>query len=75
MMVNSSKDGILLQYRRWSRIELSFDGLTFVNVKVDVPICSPDLSVKRLSFSVIGSSFHTNIYKPLQTLSREVSNL
>ena len=50
-MVNSSKNGIFLQIRRWSRILLSFDGLTFLNVKVDIPICSPDLTFKCLSVS------------------------
>ena len=45
-MVNSSKDGILMQIRTWSRISLSFDGLTFLNVKVDIPICSLDLTFK-----------------------------
>ena len=44
-MVNSSKDRILLQFKRWSQIMLSFDGLVFINVKGDVPICSPHLSV------------------------------
>ena len=44
-MVNSSKDTILLQFKRWSQIVLSFDGLVFINVKGDVPICSPHLSV------------------------------
>ena len=50
-MVNSSKDRMLLQFRRWSRIAVSFDGLPFLNVKGDIPICSPDLAFKRLSAS------------------------
>ena len=50
-MVNASKDGILLQFRRWSRIALSFDGLVFLNVKGDIPIGSPDLTFKCLSVS------------------------
>ena len=50
-MVNSSKDGISLQLSRWSQIALSFDGLTFLNVKGDIPICSPDLTFKCLSTS------------------------
>ena len=50
-MVNSSKDGILLQFRRWSQIALSFDGLNFLNVKGDISICSPDLTFKCLSVS------------------------
>ena len=34
-VVNSSKDGILFKFSRWSRIALSFDGLTFLNVNGD----------------------------------------
>ena len=49
--VNFSKDEILLQFKRWSRIALSFDGLVFLSVKGDIPICSPDLSFKCLSAS------------------------
>ena len=33
-MVNSSNDGMLFQFRGWSRIALFFNGLTFLNVKV-----------------------------------------
>ena len=51
MMVKSLKDGILLQIKRWTRTALSFDGLTFLNVKGDIPICSPDLTLKCLSVS------------------------
>ena len=47
-MVISSKDGILLQFREWSRIALSFDGLIFLNLKRDIPLCSPDLTFKCL---------------------------
>ena len=43
-MVNSSKDRVLLQFQRWSRIALAFDDLVFFNVKGDTPICSPDLT-------------------------------
>ena len=35
-MVNSSKDEILLQSKRWSRFVLSFDGLIFLNVKGEI---------------------------------------
>ena len=52
-MVNSSKDGILLQFKRWSRIELSFDCLVSLNVKVDIPICFPDLTFKCIYEDVI----------------------
>ena len=51
MVKLSSKDVILWQFRRWSWIALFFDGLTFVNVKGDIPICSPDLTFKCLSVS------------------------
>ena len=34
--VNSSKDRVLLQFKRWLRIALSFDGLVFLNVKGDI---------------------------------------
>ena len=37
---------------KWSQIALSFGGLTFLNVKGDIPICSPELSFKRLSVSL-----------------------
>ena len=47
-IVNSSKDGMLLQFKRWSRIALSFDGLVFLNVKDYIPICSPDLELHLL---------------------------
>ena len=53
-MVNSSKDGILLQFRTWSRIALSFDGLNFLNVKGDIPICSRDFTFKSIRLTVIG---------------------
>ena len=42
-MINSSKEDILLQFKRWSRIALTFDGLVFLNDKGDISICSPDL--------------------------------
>ena len=50
-MVNSSKEGMLFQFKRWSRIALSFAGLVFLNVKGDILICSPDLTFKCLSVS------------------------
>ena len=43
-MVNSSKDGMLLKFERWSRIVISFDGLVFSNVTGDIPVCSPELT-------------------------------
>ena len=76
-MVNSSKYGILLQFRRWSRITLSLDGLTFLNVKMISQY------VLQTYFSSVYAShrnrknytFHTYIYKQLETLSQKVSDL
>ena len=42
---------MLLSLRRRSRIALSFDGLTFLNVKGEIPMCSPHLTFKCLSVS------------------------
>ena len=36
-LVNSSKEGILLQFKRWSQIALSFDGLVFLDIQGDIP--------------------------------------
>ena len=44
-MVKASKDRILLQFKRWSQIVLSFDSLVFLNVKGDISICSPRSSI------------------------------
>ena len=43
-MVNSSSDGILLQFKQWSQIAL-------LNVEGDIPIHSPDLTFKCVSIS------------------------
>ena len=48
-MVKSSNEGSWLQNRRCSRIEISADGVTFLKVKGEMPICSPDLIFKCLS--------------------------
>ena len=50
-IVNSTKDEMLLQLKRWLQIEVYFDGLVFLNVKGNIPICSPDLTFKCLSVS------------------------
>ena len=50
-IVNSTKDEMLLQLKRWLQIEVYFDGLVFLNVKGNIPICSPDLTFKCLSIS------------------------
>ena len=62
-MVNSSKDGTLLKFKRWFRIGLSFDGLVFLSAKVDIPICSEDLTFKCLFISPQHAEWHlTHIY-------------
>ena len=48
---NSSKEGTLLQIKRWSRIALYLDGFSFFDVKGYIPICSPLLTFKYLSVS------------------------
>ena len=50
-MVESSNSGSCLQNRRWSRIELSRDGFTFLNVSEKMLMCSPDVTFKCLSVS------------------------
>ena len=50
-ILNSSKEGQLLQFKRWSRMELSADGLIFLDVKADIPMCSPALTFKCLFVS------------------------
>ena len=73
-MVKSSKDGMLFQLRRWSIIALSNDGLTFLNVKDDIPICFQNLTFKYPSQRNRKNwTFHTYIYKPLQILTKSKS--
>ena len=55
---NSSKEGTLLQIKRWSRIALSFDGFIFFYVKGDIPLCSLHLTFKCL----YGYSLFTHCY-------------
>ena len=43
-MVKSSNEGLWLRKRRWSCIELSADGLTFLKVIWEMQMCSPNLS-------------------------------
>ena len=50
-MLKSSNEGSWLQNRRWSNIELSADGLTFLKNDKETPMCSPDLTFKFLSVS------------------------
>ena len=42
---NSSKEGSLSQNSRWSRTALWFEGLHFLKVKGNKPICSPALTL------------------------------
>ena len=58
-MLNLSKYEILLQIRKWSRVALSFDGLTFLNVKGNIPICSPDLISSAYCYSYSYASYDT----------------
>ena len=44
--VNFSNNGILLRFKRWSQIALSFDSLVLSNVKSDITTCSPDLTLR-----------------------------
>ena len=48
---NSSREGSLSQNSRWSRTILSFEGLHFLKVKGDEPICSPALTFRCLFVS------------------------
>ena len=50
-MVNSSKEGLLSHYKRWSRTELSLDGFVFLKESGYIPICSLDLALKCLCVS------------------------
>ena len=49
-MVNSSKAGKLLQFKRWSQIAFSFDGLIFLYVKGDTPTTKFGQSFSKNSF-------------------------
>ena len=50
-LVKSSNEGSWLQNRKWPRIKLSADSLTFLKVNGEIPMCFPDLSFKSLSVS------------------------
>ena len=50
-MVKSSNEGSWLQNRRWSHIGLTAEGLTFLKVNGEMPMCSPNLIFKCLSVS------------------------
>ena len=59
-----------------SQIAFSFDSLTFLNVKGDIPICSADLSSAKTSdYNKKNCIFHTYIYVPLQTQSQKLNDL
>lgn len=77
-IVNSSKDGILSQIGRWSRIALSFDGLNFPNAKSLVSQYVLQTLISRAYPSCHNrenSVFHTYIYISLQILQPKVSDL
>ena len=63
-MLNSSKDGILLQISTWSPIAFFFDGLTFLNLKGGIIVCSPH-QVSRSHLNKKNYIFHAYIYMPL----------
>ena len=49
IIVKSSKDGLWSQNNKWSRTELSADGLTLLKVYGEIPICSPDFTLRTAS--------------------------
>ena len=51
MMESEPKEVEGSQNNRWSRMELSTDGVTSLNVNGVIPICSSDLFFKSLSVS------------------------
>ena len=54
-MVNSSKEGTLSQFKRWSRIALSFDGFFFQNVRDLTPRSKINLQTYLLSVDCLRS--------------------
>ena len=63
---------IALQIRRWSWIALCVEGITFLNAKGDMPICSPELTFKCLYASYQNRNdciFNTNLYIYIYELS------
>ena len=50
-MVNWWRDGMLLQIKSWSQIQLSFDDLTYLKAKEDITIWYPDLTFNCLPVS------------------------
>ena len=63
-MVNLSKEGLLSHCKRFSRIKLSLDGLVFLKVGGDIPICA-SLSHHNRKNCI----YHTCIHKPHLTLN------
>ena len=67
-MLNSLKDETFLQFKRWLWITLWFDGLVFLIVKCDIPICSPDRGFEIQPSSAVIYKEKFVIYKILNTL-------
>ena len=77
-IANSLKDGILLQFKRWLQIVLSFNGLIFLNVTVAILLCFPDLTFKLLFVTGKIGRFYRQIYLEIihnaVVYNRNVSN-
>ena len=73
-MVKSSNKRSWLQNRRYSHIELSADGFTFLKVDGEIPMCSVSNAYKfhRNRKHCI---FHTEIYTQHKAQDRKVNNL
>ena len=61
-MVSSSNEGSWLQNRRWPRIELSADGLTFLEVNEEMSMCSLLSSACQFHHNRKHCIFYTEIY-------------
>ena len=76
-MVKSSNEGSWLQNKRWSRIELSGDGFTFVKVNRKISIVlltllsSPCLFQRNRKHYI----FHIEIYTQRKTQGGKVNDL
>ena len=74
-MVKSSKDGSWKQNKRWSRTELSVEGLTFLKVNSEMPMSSSDLTFKCLRHNRKNWILHTEIYKQHKTQDHKTKDL
>ena len=81
-MVKSSNEGSWLRYRRWSRIELSVDGLTFLKVfliqKADkdssVVLVHRDVYVKHMENILNDNTKFERVDIKTRTLNFQVSH-